>query len=174
MMLVGQYSIGEAIPGAALAVSAGVSGINGALPDIQARLSALLAFKPLPVTFATSLQIAQQTLTSLQANIALGLPVPSITAQIAEIAALVGSLSVQVASINAQLSIVLGLQGLLDAAGVYVFAAPSTAAGSLGGELDGAIAGAGIAPGAWAGAAVLVTTVPATWDALASMIKVSP
>jgi len=171
----GSLSVGDVVPGAVSAAAAGSAGINAALPDIQGRLDALLAFAPINVDFAAQLALAQQTVASIQAGIALGLPVPSLAAQIAQVAALVAELLAAVTSISAQLSVIAALQAHFGVAGVHAYAFAGQTQ-DLGGELSAELAGGtpGGAPTDAANALVLITTVPATWAALAALLKVSP
>jgi hypothetical protein len=164
----GSLSVGAAIPGAAAAVSAGMSGINLALPDMTARLAMLQAFSPQPVSLVAQLALAQGTLGSVQAALSLGLPVPDISAQIAMVAALVAELLASVVQINAQLSALVALQSVLAVGGVAAYAYDGTI-GALGGELGAAV---GVGAG-HANALALVTTEPATWSALSAVLKVS-
>jgi hypothetical protein len=172
---VGELSIGGAVPGASAAVDAGVAGINGALPDITARLGALAAFSPLPVDFAEQLTLAQSIVVSVQSGIALGLPVPSIADQIAQVSALVAELLATVTAVNAQLSIVLAVKSLLTAAGVSAYAYTGLVNG-LGGDVAAELAGGlpGGSPTDPCNAVVLVTATPETWDAMSSFFKVTP
>jgi hypothetical protein len=174
---VGSLSIGGAIPGAATAAAAGAAGINLALPDIQARLAALVAFTPQQgSSFAAQLALAQQIVAGVQAAIALGLSPPSLSAQIAIVAGLVAALEQAVLAVHAQLDIVLDFQALLAAAGIHVYAFAGQA-DELGPALTGELA-AGF-PGGTGGnqatnALVLATTVPATWAAMSAVFKVTP
>ena len=165
----GSLSVGAALPGAAAAVSAGMSGIGIALPDITARLAALQAITPQPVNFAAQLALAEATLGSINATISLGLPVPDISAQVALLAALIADLLAAVSSLNAQLAILTALQGPLAQAGVeaYAFDGPKS---SLGSELSAAVGGSG----AHANALALITTSGATWSAMGALLKVTP
>jgi hypothetical protein len=172
---VGELSIGQAVPGAAAAAVAGAAGINAALPDILARLEALAAFAPQPVSFTAQLALAQQMVTSIQLSIALGIPVPSIGAQIAAVTALIAELLAAVAAVNAQLVIVTDFQALLIAAGVHVYAYAGQV-GALGGEFATELAGGvpGGSPTDASNALVLITSVPATWAAMSSVFQVVP
>lgn len=164
----GSLSVGAAVPGAATAVAAGTLGINTALPDIMARIEALLAFHPTPITFTEQLSLAQQTIASIQAGIALGLPIPSIELQIANMAALVADLQGQLIAINAQLAILAALQPQLLAVGIAAYAFDGTRS-NLGSELAAAIG-----PGSMhANALALVVTDPTVWLALSAIVKVS-
>jgi hypothetical protein len=172
---IGELSIGAAVPGAELAAAAGVGGINGALPDITARLGALAAFAPLPVNFATQLTLAQSIVASVESAIALGLPMPSIDAQIAAVSALVAELLVTVTAVNVQLAAVLAFQSQLAAAGVFAFAYAG-AVNALGADFTTALAAGlpGGAPTDACHALVLATTTPATWTVMSQVFKVSP
>lgn len=176
---VGSYTIGGAVPAAEVAATAGVSGINAAIPDIAARLAALQAqivalgaMPPLP-SFADMLARAQATLASMQLAIATpGLPPPpSIATAIAALAALVSSLTATIGSINAQLGAVVGFQTLLARAGVHVVAFES-AAGNVGAELQSAINTP--IPSGTARGVMLVTTSGTTWGVMQQVFRVTP
>lgn len=171
----GSLSIGDAVPAGLAASVAGVAGINLALPDIQARIDSLLAFSPGAVDFAAQLALANQIVLGIQAAISGGLTPPSIAVQIAQIAALIAELLATVTAINVQLGIVVDFQALLGAAGVhgYAFDGDTDQLGpELTTELAGGVPGGG--PTDHANAVVLVTTVPATWAAMAQVFKVTP
>lgn len=166
--------IGGCIPAAVEASIAGAAGINLALPDILARLEALLAFSPQPISFSASLTLAQQIVASIQANIALGLPVPDLSAQIAIVAALIAALEAAVEAINANLQIVLGFQALLSAGAVTILAydGPTNA---MGGEITTALASGlpGGSAGAHANAIILATIDATTWASMQLVFKTS-
>lgn len=169
----GELSIRAALPGASAAALAGATGIAAALPDILARISALQACVPTPVNFAQQLALAEQIVASVTAGIQIGIPVPSIDAQIAAVLALVSSLIAQVTAVHAQLAIVTDFQALLGAAGLHALAYAGPVS-SFGGELDSALAIVGtLSPSDTAFALVLLTTSGATWDAL-TQITVRP
>ena len=171
----GELTVGGAMPGAQAAGLSGAAGINAALPDILARLAALQAFAPLPVSFAAQLALANQLVQGIQLSISLGIPEPSILAQLAAVAALVADLLAAVSAINGHLSIVLDFQALMTAAGIHVYAFTGLS-GNLGAEIaiELATGTPGGAPTDTCNALVLVTTVPATWAALAQIMKVTP
>lgn len=166
---IGSLSIGVAVPGCATAVSAGIAGIGGALDNLLAQLTALSAFVPVPIDFVAQLALAEQMVTSVNAAISAGLPVPSLAAQIAIVAAKVVELTAQITAITAQLTVLTDLQAPLAAAGVdaYAYDGPVD---SFGSELDAALGGAGT----HANGLAFVTTVPATWDAMTVIFKVTP
>ena len=170
----GSLTIGDALPGAAAVSLAGAAGISAALPDILARLAALQAFAPSPVSFTAQLALAQQMVTSIELSISLGVPAPSIAAQIAAIAALIASLLATVSSINVQLDLIADFQALLGAAGVHGVAYVGTV-GGFASDVSSALSGVpGLSSGDACNAITLLTTVPATWVALAQIMKVSP
>lgn len=171
----GELTIGGALPGANAAAIAAVAGINGALPDILARIAALKAFAPLNVSIGAQLALAQSLVANIQTSIALGVAPPSIAAQIAAIAALLADLLTMLESVNVQLDIVLGFQSLLAAAGIHAYAFSGTS-GALGGELATELASGtpGGSPTDPANAVALVTTSPAAWAALSQVCKVTP
>jgi hypothetical protein len=150
-------------------VVAGTAGINGALPDILARLAALTDFTPTPVDFAAQLVVAQSIVASIQAGITAGLPVPSLSAQIAQIEALIAELTVQVTAVNAQLTILTGIAASLSVGGVDAFAFDG-ARNVFGSELATALGGST----AHADGVVLVTTSPSAWVAMQAILKVTP
>lgn len=171
----GELAIGGTIPGAAAVGVAGSAGINLALPDIQARLEALLAFSPGAVDFVAQLALANSIVASIQAGISGGLTPPSIAAQIAIIGALIADLTAAVVTINAQLSIILDFQGLLSAAGIFAYAYDGDVQ-DLGDELDAEIGGGvgGGSPTDHCNALVLVTSTGATWTAMGQIFQVTP
>lgn len=172
---VGELTIGAAVPGATIACDAGKAGINGALPDITARLTALADFNPQAFDFVAQLAQAEATVASINLAILTALPAPSFDAQLATITALVAELSVTVTAINGQLSLVLAVQSLLAAAGVSAYAY-SGAVNGLGGDVAAELSGGlpGGAPTDPCNALVLVTASPVTWDAMAQVFKVTP
>lgn len=171
----GELSIGDALPGALAANVAGMAGINAALPDILARLEALASFAPQPIVFGAQLALAQQMVASVTAAISLGLPAPSIAAQVAIVAALVSDLLAAVESVNAQLSILVAFEALLGAAGIHAYAFAGQT-GDLGAELAAELSSGtpGGAASDAANALVLITTIPATWAAMGDVFKVTP
>lgn len=171
----GELSIGGTIPGAVAVGVAGAAGINAAIPDLQSRIAALLDFSPTPVDFSAQIAIAQATIVSVQLAITNGISPPSIAAQIAEIAALLADLLATAVSVDAQLTIITDFQALLGAAGIFAYAYDGDV-GDLGDELDAEI-GAGVGGGLstdHCNALVLLTSTPATWDAMGEIFQVTP
>jgi len=172
----GELSIGVAVPGANSAVIAGLTGINAALPNILAQLEALSAFAPTPIDFAAQLTLANSIVTSVQAGITAGLPIPSMADQIAAVAALVAALLAQVSLANAQVVLLTDLQAPLAVGGLhaYAYAGPTN---GLGSDVDVALAAGvpgGSGPSEASNALVLVTVEPATWSAVSVIFKVTP
>lgn len=165
----GSLSVGDAVTGCTAAVNAGVTGIGAALPDLLARIAALQNFSPLPVSLDAQLVLAQQILAGVQSAIALQLPMPDISAQLAAVAALLAQLLAALSLANAQLDICTSLQGFLGAGGVDAYAFDGTV-GNFGTELSAEI-GVDIAHG---NALVLLTRLPATWTALSAVVRVTP
>ncbi len=168
--------MGAALPGLSIGLAAGFDGINLALPDIQARLDALLAFHVTPFSFSASLQLAVDIVANIQAAISIGLPSISIDAQLALVLELIGQLKITIGLIRFQLSIILDLQGLLVNAGAHLWHY-SGAASALGADMTATLA-AGV-PGGSGGAAnidalIMATELPVTWSAIASILKTVP
>lgn len=172
----GSLSLAVAIPGGQTAGVAGAAGINGALPDIEARLAALADFAPVNTDFAADLSFAQQTVAAMTLAINTpGLTPPSIAAQIAIVSALIASLEATVAAVNVNLAIVTSFLSVLTAAGVfgYVYSGPTNGLGAaLSAQL--ALGFPGGLPGDLTNALVFATTTPATWDAMQAIFKVTP
>lgn len=171
----GGLSIGDTVPGAVAISAAGVAGINSALPDLQARIAALADFAPTPVSFATQLLLAQQTLAAVEAAITAGIPVPDMSAQIAIILAQIAALAVIAEGIEAQLDIIAGFQSLFANAGIhgYAFAGATSAMGTeLSAATSGGLPGGG--PSDTTNAIILATSNGATWSAMSQIFKVSP
>lgn len=175
LVYLGGLSVGDAIPGAALAVDAGIAGISPGLANLQAQVAALASWTPAPISFAAQITIATDLISSLNAAIGLGLTPPTMSEQIAMISAKISELTSITAGIEAQLAVLTGLQTPLGAAGVHGYAFDGDT-DDLGSELDGELAG-GVPGGSGsdhANAVVLITTIPATWAALGEIVKVEP
>jgi hypothetical protein len=156
----GGASIGAMIPAPVIA-------INLALPDLQARLDALLAFSPTPIDFHANIALAGQIAASIQAALDIGITPPSISVQIAIVADLIAALEVQ-------LNAILAITGLFASAGIYAYAYDGRVDGlgpALTSELSGGLPGG--APGDHCNALVMVTSVGATWTAMSTVFKVS-
>lgn len=168
LIVLGGMTTGVALPGAALAVTAGIAGIDGAVPDIAARIAALADFAPAEISLTAELALAQQTITAIQATIASGLPIPSISAQIDIAAAQLAVLQAKLEVINTQRAALVSLQGSLDVGGIagYVYEGPLS---SLGDELDAEVGGIPLG----VHAVVLVATNAPAWSALQAFMRVS-
>jgi hypothetical protein len=166
----GELTVGGAVPGAASAVVAGEAGITVAVPDLQARIDAIIAWTPVEVSFAADLALAIQTVAGIQAAITAGLTPPSIAAQIAIMATTLAELEAQLAQVNAQLAIIVALKAPLLVAGLrgYAFDGDASAAGSeIGGALSGDFTG-------HINAVVFATSAADAWAALGEIVKVTP
>ena len=142
--------------------------ISGALAsayaDLQARVTAMLAFNPAPIDFHAQLQIAVQMQANLQTAIDIGLPAPSIAAQIAIMKALVVAL-------EQQLAIILNIQNALEVEGVFAYAYSGTT-GEMGPSLPAAFPGGSSTEQTWA--LIFATVTPACWNAMQVAFKTSP
>ena len=100
---------------------------------------------------------------------------PDLGAQLAAIGALVAELTAMVATVQAQLQIVVNFQTLLATGGVHALVL-SGPVNQLGTDLSGALS-AGLPGGGpldSGNALVLATTVGAAWSAISTMFKVTP
>jgi hypothetical protein len=172
----GSLSLAVALPGADGAAVAGEAGINGALPDIEARLDAMADFAPVDVDFAADLSFANDTVSAI--TLAIGTPgitPPSLGDQITIMAGIVADLTAAVSAVNANLAIVTGFISLLATAGVFGYAYAGPANG-LGGALTTELASGfpGGSPTDSTHAIVLATTTPATWTAMQAVFKTTP
>lgn len=157
--VIGEVSIGAAVPGvqAALATS---------LADIEARLAACAAFQPTEPDLQASLQLATDMVANLTFAISVGITPPGIDAQIAIIAALVAALELQ-------LQILFDLKGLFAAAvHMYRYDGPTGSFGTdMQAELSGGLPGGSGSDTAFA--LTLIATAPASITALQSVFKTS-
>jgi hypothetical protein len=166
--VLGSLSLAVALPGAAVAADAGVSGINGALPDIQARIDALTAFAPSPISFTADIATANAIIASINATITAGLSPPDIASQIAQIAALLAELTAIATAVQTSLNLIIAFQAELATGGVAGYAFDG-AQNVLGSELATALGGST----AHANAVILVTQSPSTWLAMQAIFKTS-
>lgn len=182
---VGSLSIGHAVPGCDTAVASGTLGVNTAIPDLQGRidgLAAAIAAPPPPVDFGAQLALANQILTAVEQALALSLAVPptltppNTAAQVAAFQALLTDLQANLVSVNAQLSVLGAIGGLLVHAGlhVYAYAGPVNGfGGALTAELNTGLPGGG-SPTDDCNAIGLITTSTSTWAAMQQIFKVVP
>lgn len=172
----GGLSVGQAVPGMSVAISAGVAAGNVAMPNLMGQISALASYAPTPINLAASIAAAQAIVSALQAQLAAvpPIPAPSLDVQIAAIQGQLAGLQSLVSGINAQLSILHGLQSPLSAAGLHAYAL-NGATNTLGAAVSTALS-SGVPGGAPTDAAqgiLLLTTVPATFAALAQIVRVT-
>ena len=146
----------------------GQAAIEAVFPDLQARLDALLDFNPSTGSLSANLALAGQILANVQLMASIGIEPPSLSAQIAAVAAIVADLS-------ARLEIALVFSDALGVAGLHSYRY-SGEAGDLGSEFNVELA-AGFPGGAASDhteGILLATTVPGCWSALAQIMKVTP
>lgn len=139
----GSLTLGQCVPGAQSAQVALTGAVGVAMPDIQARISGLLALQGAPTPSLPQLIAgAQATLAALQQMLSVPLPdIGAVNVALADLQAIATSL-------NASLSFANGLGGLLGTAGVAYFVAAGRA-GDIGAELAAHLS-AGL-PGSGAG-----------------------
>lgn len=167
----GGLDVGAACPGAVACASAGVAGINGAVPDLEARILALQGFVPTPTTLADLLANAQATVQGILNAIAAGVQIPDISAQFAIVAEQLAVLQLQLDLVNQQLGIILALQPYFSVGGLHAYTFDGST-GNLGTELDAAIATEG-APSGATKALLICATTPEAWDALSAILLTS-
>lgn len=173
VIALGSATVGTVVPGCATAVIEGQAGITLALPDLQARIDAILATLALPlptISFSHSIGICLDAIAQMQAAITFGIMPPDIAAQFAALQAALAALLADLASISVHADALAAFTAPLAAAGVSSYAYTGNAS-SLGAELDAAVAGDGITGPI--DAVVMVTTDPAAWAALGVVVRVS-
>lgn len=175
---VGSMSIGGAIPGADAAATAGVLGLQTALPDLAARVASLQASIAelgaiVPSSFVSMAASAGALLTAINAAIATPglLTPPNFSGAIVALTALLGSLSATLGTVEAQLALLVSFRNTLGAAGVHVVAFDGPI-GSFGSEVGVVLASP--IPSGNARAVVLATTSGATWSAMSQIFRVTP
>jgi hypothetical protein len=161
---IGALSVGNAVPSVAVAVEA-------SLPNLQAQVTGLVAAQvditANPPTIAGNLAIAQAIVASLQAQILLGVEVPTATLQLAAIASALADIAGQVALLGT-FSAALGTVGLH----AYHYNGPVNGLGSaLATELAGGLPGG--SPADASDALIIATSVPAAWAALSVVLTTS-
>lgn len=153
------YLGGMTVGGACAGAEAGIA---LAATDLQAKISALLAFNPQPVSLTAQLELAQAALASINAAIAIGLPMPDISAQIAIVLAQLGILQSQLAALAA-------LQAAFAVGGLHVYAAHSDAI-NLAADFGTLIPADGHLVGA-TDALLIATNRPEAWVALGAILS---
>jgi hypothetical protein len=170
----GSLTIGGTMPGAAAVGVAGAASVNLVLPDVLAKIESLLTWTPTPISLTAQLGTLDAMITAINAQITAGLPPPTILGQITAIADMIASLQSTAASLEASLALITAFQSALAAAGVHLVAytGPVSAFGT---EVQGRLATApGLSPADACNALAFLTTVPATWAALATILKTEP
>ncbi|HSC86380.1 MAG TPA: hypothetical protein VLC09_03890 [Polyangiaceae bacterium] len=142
--------------------------LGSVLPDLNARLAALQSFSPVSGSLADSIALAQATLNNLNLALSLGVAVPSLDFQIAEVAA-------QIAAIEAQIALAAGLANALAAVGVHAYHYAGTVA-SMGSAIAAEV-GSGFPGGTGAdscNALIFATSIPSVWTAMQAVFKTTP
>lgn len=158
----GSLTVGGCMPAVAGVYADLIVNLQSQLAAQQGLVLALQT-NPGKFTMAGSLAFAQELLTSVQAQIALGVELPSIQVQLNLALAVVAQLQI---AIDALLAVEFGT------AGVHAYAFDG-ATSQLGAELGAATSGGfpGGQPTDHANAIVLATSVPAAWAALSKLLK---
>jgi hypothetical protein len=171
LIALGDVSLSDAVPGCATACVEGTAGINGALPDITARIGALAAFTPTAdVDFGAQKAVSIQTTAALVAAIEGGLPAPTMQVQADMADALKVQLEAQVNAVNGSLELIADVSAALGVEGELAAYAYDGPVGTLAAELAVELG----ADAAHCNALVLVVRDPAVWAALSQIMKVSP
>lgn len=161
---VAEVDIAACIPGA-------VGALLAAQADLQAKLTAMIAFSAqlgLPaLSLAAQLNLAAQITASLNAALQIGITPPNISVQLT--AALAA-----VATLTAQLKVYLDLFALLAHAGVFIYTFDG-ATNTFGAQMTTALAAGfpGHGPTEHANILVLGTVTAATWTAMQAVFKTS-
>jgi len=153
----------------AAAVPAPLAALNLAIPDLQARISALVSFSPGAINLQTNLALAEQMVKDISLQISLGVVPPSIDEQITIVTNLLAELEALLAQIES-------IVNLFAAAGVQAYAYDGTV-GGFGAKVTSALSGGfpgGGGAGAHCNALVLATEIGATWTAMSGIFKVTP
>jgi hypothetical protein len=146
--------------------------IGIAQPDIVAQLAGLVAAMAAlnlsPPSLTGDITTAGQIVASLELAAGIGVVVPSLSVQLAILAAMK-------ASLQASLDLLLGFRSLLAAAGIHVYSYDGSGAG-LGPQVTAALAD-GLPGGGGGGehinALILATSIGATWTAMGGILKTS-
>lgn len=165
----GSLTIGQCVPTAQLAQVALAGAVNIAMPDIQARISGLLAIQASPPpSLAQLIAGVQATLAALQQM--LSLPLPDVGATAVALADLQASL----ASLSAGLAFSNAFASLLGTAGVAYFIAAGRAGdigAELGAHLSTGLPGSGAGPDQQIAGAMLLASDGATLAALQQVLR---
>ncbi len=172
----GSFTLGGAMPQATSLRVALDASIGVVLPELQAKLTGLLALQARiavsPPDLTAKLNAALAAVAALQAAISVGLPTASL--QVTVIADLVARIQADIGDLNVNLSLSADIAALLGAAGVHAYKYTGAASG-LGPQLSSTIGTT--LPGGQStdqvGAVLLASSVPNTIAALATWYGVS-
>jgi hypothetical protein len=173
LVYLGSLDVGTCLPGVHAPLAAAQSGLQAALPDLQARVTALNNFAPsVGVGMPDFLALAQSILASVEGAIAAGIQPPTVDAQIGQVGALAASLGTTLGGININLNTITAALTLLAAVGVHAYAYDGTRDDFIS-ELA-TIDPPGTTGASHTNAIVLLTTVGATWSAMSQLFRVTP
>lgn len=153
----GSLTVGAINPGLQTA-------LGSALPRLQAELAVantqVAQLNAHPPTIVASLATANALVATIEQAIAVGVQVPSLSLQLAAATSLIAAVNVEIEALGFD----------LGAAGIHAYTYTGTASG-LGPALPTSFPGGG--PADPCNALVLATSIPASWAALAQVLKTS-
>lgn len=158
--VLGELEIGSAMPSVQGAIVT-------AMADLDARVTALAQFRPVPPSLSASVTLCLDMLQNLQLAVSVGITPPSLDAQVAIVLALVATLKLQ-------LDILLDLLNAMKA-GVHVYVYTG-ATSSFGTEMQAELSG-GLPGGSGADVALALTfiaTASASKLAMQAVFKTTP
>lgn len=136
----GGVTLGEAIPTALQATAAANIAIGVSLPELQAKLAGAIqaqaSVSVSPPSFAAALEFAAQ----LTAAANLAISGPAVNVDVAAIAKFIAEIEVLLGQLQAQASVVLGLNILFGTAGVHMYTVEDPI-GQHGNDLQAQLAG---------------------------------
>lgn len=165
----GTMTLGAAIPAGLSLVAAVELSVGIAAPDITAQLALAVGFEAqASLDMNAQIDIALAIIAQLEAAITLGITAPSLSLQASIAVDVSADLSLKLGTLNAQLSLALGLGLLFAEAGVRVLTFDG-AQNDFGAELTTELGGD--TSQAWA--VVLLTQASAAWTAMQGVLTAS-
>jgi len=135
---VGGFTVGGAVPLAALAVGSANATILAVLPDAQSRLAGAIqagvSVSGLPPSLAAIATLGAAAAASIQAMMV----APTVGVSAAAVGSLIAELGAVVAALQVQASLIAELQGILSTAGVHMWLTEGEV-GGMGADLQSAL-----------------------------------
>jgi len=157
LVYLGSLSLGQVIPGLGVALASAVPRINAELAVQNATVAQL---QVVPPTITGALSAANSIVAGINAAIALGVQVPSLSVQVNAALALIAALNIELGALAFDMS----------APGIHAYAYAGDSQG-LGPALPSSFPGG--APTTPCNALVLATTIGSTWVSLGAALKTS-